>query len=163
MEIVPREQSPYYLMNAALRDKVRSKVRPWRDYIWLLLHAMRMLPPATELMVYRGMKQVASSLPEDYSDGEEFVWSGFSSTASTISVMKTFLGSTGDRTMWQLELTEPVARDIRPFSLLPGENEILLPPNVQFEAVSRFDAGGGLTIIQCKQVESDDPILDFAA
>jgi hypothetical protein len=163
METVPREQSPYYLMNAALRDKVRSKLLPWRDYIWLLLHAMQMLPLVTEATVFHGMKQLASSLPEDYSDGEEFVWSGFSSTASTVSVMEKFLGSTGDRTMLQLELTEPVARDIRPFSMFPDENEILLPPNVQFEAVSRFDAGGGLTIIQCKQVASDDPILAFVA
>jgi hypothetical protein len=40
-----RENSPYYRMNAALRKKKRENVVPWRNYIWLLLHALRDLPP----------------------------------------------------------------------------------------------------------------------
>ena len=32
-------------MNAALRESVEA-VQPWRDYIWLLLTALRKLPPA---------------------------------------------------------------------------------------------------------------------
>ena len=40
MESVPREESLYYLMNEALRGKNRAGVRVWRDFIWLLLHAM---------------------------------------------------------------------------------------------------------------------------
>lgn len=91
------------------------------------------------------------------------MWSGFSSTATTMDVMNTFVGDDGDRVLLQLELTEPVGRDIQAFSLFPGENEVLLPPNVQFEVVSRFTAGHGLTILQCKQVESDEPILDFSS
>eukprot|EP00966_Prymnesium_polylepis_P293483 6778418-Prymnesium_polylepis.1 len=41
-----REDSPYYVMTAALREKVRLAVRAWRDYIWLLMHDLRKLPPA---------------------------------------------------------------------------------------------------------------------
>lgn len=44
-------------------------------------------------------------------------------------------------------------------SLFPSENEILLPPNTQFEVVSRFDAGHGLTMMQCKQVDADEEML----
>ena len=46
MEDMPRERSPYYVMNAALREKNRQAVRPWRDFVWLLLHALRKLPPS---------------------------------------------------------------------------------------------------------------------
>ena len=63
--------------------------------------------------------------------------------------------------MFQLELTQRVGRDLRDFSLFPSENEILLPPNMQFEVVSRFDAGHGLTMVQCKQVAADDEILSL--
>ena len=162
MENVPSEASPYYLVNAALRAKEREKVKPWRDYIWLLLHALRRLPAAPTTKVFRGMKRAVTELGPDYANGEEFVWSGFSSTATTMNVMNTFVGSNGGRVLLDIELTEPVGRDIQAFSLFPGENEILLPPNAQFEAVSRFDAGHGLTILQCKQVPSDEPLFHLA-
>lgn len=66
------------------------------------------------------------------------------------------------RTLFQLELTERVGRDLRDFSLHPGENEILLPPNMAFEVVSRLDSGSGLTMVQCKQVDADDEILSLS-
>ena len=52
-----------------------------------------------------------------------FTWAGFSSTTKTTDTMSVFLGDTGDRTMWQLELIEPIGRDISEFSLYPKENE----------------------------------------
>ena len=42
--------------------------------------------------------------------------------------MGTFLGTEGERIMYDNELTEPVARDIIPFSRFPSDNELLLPP-----------------------------------
>ena len=60
-----------------------------------------------------------------------------------MNVMNEFVGTVGDRTLFQLELTSHAGRDIRGFSLFPGENEVLLPPNLQFEAISRFEAGNG--------------------
>jgi len=77
--------------------------------------------------------------------------------------MQTFMGPEGPRTLFQLELTEHLGRDLRDFSLFPSENEILLPPNTQFEVVSRFDAGHGLTMVQCKQVDADDEIVSLSA
>merc|ERR1719272_2175672 len=159
MEDIPRENSPYYMLNKALRKKVRADVKQWRDYIWLLLNALKLLPAAPNVTVFRGMKVGVETLGDEYDEGEEFVWSGLSSTATTIKVMEIFMGQKGPRTLFQLELTERVGRDLRDFSLFPSENEILLPPNMQFEVVSRFDAGNGLTMVQCKQVEADDELM----
>ena len=78
MEDMPRERSPYYVMNAALREKNRQAVRPWRDFVWLLLHALRKLPPSKARVVYRGM--VASVGAK----GGELQWSAFSSTATKL-------------------------------------------------------------------------------
>ena len=44
-----------------------------------------------------------------------------------------------------------------------SSNELLLPPNFSFEIVSTFEAGGGLTMVQCKQTETLDVLLDFGA
>ena len=162
LEDIPQKNSPYFIVNKALRAKVRVDVKLWRDYIWLLLNALKLLPVAPNTMVFRGMKVGAETLGEDYNKGEEFVWSGFSSTATTVDVMKTFMGTDGPRTLFQLELTESAGRDLRDFSLFPSENEILLPPNAQFEVISQFDAGHGLTMVQCKQVEADDEILSLS-
>ena len=51
---------------------------------------------------------------------------------------------------------------LQPFSLHPGENEILLPPNMEFRVMSVIDLGHGLTEVQCEQIEELDPLMDFS-
>jgi hypothetical protein len=151
-------------MNAALRDQSRSKVKKWRDYIWLLMHALQLLPPAPEVTLYRATNRGADTLGGDYADGKQFVWSGFSSTATTIDVMKFFMGKQGTpRTIFQLEVLHNCGRDVKALSLFGRENEVLLPPNAQFQVVSKLACGGGLTIVQCRQVESTDAILALSS
>ena len=162
MEDQPREHSPYFAMNEALRDKNRQAVEPWRDYIWLLLHALKKLPASPLRQVVRGCKRAISTFGLQVTPGKEITWSSFSSTATTIDVMQTFLGESGPRVLFQIELTEPlVARDVRAFSLFEGENELLLPPNMSFEVKSVWHAGNDLHIVQYTQVESLDEILDL--
>ena len=114
-----RESSLYFLLNTALRSADRlTAVLVWRDFIWLLLHALGKLPGCPAAVVYRGCTMSPEQLGLDLTPGAEFQWSGFSSTASTAAVMNTFLGFDGPRTMWQLQLTYPwVARNISSFSL----------------------------------------------
>ena len=64
---------------------------------------------------------------------------------------------------YDIKLVEPVARDLRAFSMFPQENELLLPPNFCFEIESIFPAGNGFTLVQCKQTETLDVLLDFGA
>lgn len=162
MEEIPREDSLYYALNLALRNQMRNAVRPWREYVWLLLHALRELPPAAEMMVFRGCKTTPADLGLELTKGFDFTWSSFSSTATTQGVMQTFVGQSGPRTLMTIKMTEPVGRDVRDFSLHPGENEILFPPNMCFEVVDSFDAGSQLTMVQCEQTETIDAILDLS-
>ena len=108
MEAEPREGSLYYHLNGALRAKDRAAVRPWRDYIWLLLHALRKLPASDKTVAFRGCQRASSALGFDLTPGSDFQWAAFSSTATTIDVMKDFLGTTGPRTLFFLQLNEPV-------------------------------------------------------
>ena len=119
-----------------LRSQNRTAVRPWRDYIWLLLHALRKLPPTEHGMVYRGCRKTPAEIGLELTDGFEVTWASFSSTATTNKVMEQFVGQTGPRTMMTIEVTESLGRDVRDFSLFPSENEILFPPNLSFAVVS---------------------------
>ena len=130
MEEIPRETSLYYVLNLALRNKERAAIHPWRDYIWLLLHALRKLPPSTEATVFRGCEKSPADLGIELTKDFEFTWSSFSSTATTQGVMQTFLGQSGPRTLITIKMVESSGRDIRDFSLYPGENEILFPPKL---------------------------------
>ena len=94
--------------------------------------------------------------------GEESVWSAFSSTATTVDVMKDFLGTTGARTLFQLTLMPGAGRSFKDFSFFPNENEVLLPPNTEFKVVSKVDLGSELTMVQLEQIESDDMIIDLS-
>lgn len=151
----------YYMLNSALRSVNRQSVRPWRDYIWLLLHGLKKLPPSDCRVVHRAMSTGLHELGENYCRNEEFQWSAFSSTTTHVEVLQSFLGQSGDRTMFQLELNSPVARDISQFSLYPNERELLLPPNVLFEVLSILNCGNGLHIIQCRQIDAEDMLLEY--
>jgi len=161
MEDAPREASIYIKMNEALRAKDRSKVRPWRDFIWLLLHALQKLPVMQISNVVRGCKKRPQEMSLDLERGDEITWSAFTSTATSVDVMNAFLGDDGPRTLLQIELTEPVARSIQDFSLFPSENEVLLPPNVCLKFESKFNAGHGLVMMQFKQTETIDALINM--
>jgi NAD:arginine ADP-ribosyltransferase len=152
-----REQSPYFMLNKCLRE--RENLKYWCEYIWLLMHALKALPVERFTTLYRGCDLPPNELPRDMIEkGRIFTLSQFGSTATTVEVMSKFVGSNG--TMWHMKLTSNVARDIRPFSLFPKENEVLLPPNCRFE-IESVGTLGGVTIVQCTQIESADVILDL--
>jgi hypothetical protein len=50
---------------------------------------------------------------------------------------------------------------LKDFSFFPDENELLFLINVEFEITAVCDMGNELTMAQCTQVESDEPILDI--
>ena len=39
----------------------------------------------------------------------------------------------------------------------------MLAPNMRFEVKSKFNAGNGLVILQCAQIETLDPLIDFSS
>ena len=58
-------------------------------------------------------------------------------------------------------MTQQIGTDLRPFSLHPGENEVLLPPNLEFEVEGVLPSGDGLTMLQCRQVTAVDSLLAY--
>ena len=163
MESHPREQSVYFLLNLALRAHDRGAVRLYRDYIWLIMHALRHLPPSPETTAHRAMKCALSDLGGDYDQGDEVQWSGFSSVSFDLAAMNTFLGKTGPRILFNIELWPRVARDLRRLSIYPGEKELLLPPSSLFLIKGVLDAGNGLIVFQLQMLDPLDAILSLSA
>ena len=131
-------------MNDALRNQDREHVEPWRDFIWLFLHALRKLPPCDTTMVYRGCKKSPEDMDMDLTDGSEFQWSAFSSTATTANVMQTFLGGEGPRTMFHLEITEDGGARCAGFLSFPsGERSVAPPPMCASRSYPRGMLGTG--------------------
>ncbi len=119
--------------------------------------------------VYRG---VNADLRSKYANDREVTWLQSSSCTCDIQVEQSeqFLGSSGTRTLFSIELTtgrthtRVHARVISMFSLVPSEvyrGRGAPPPNSRFNVLGQLDAGNGLVIIQLKELPSRDPILDF--
>ena len=68
-------------MNAALRQRDRRQVEPWRGYIWLLLNALKKLPVFEVSTVVRGCMKSPEEVGLRLVKGRKITWSGFSSTA----------------------------------------------------------------------------------
>ena len=162
IESIPKEKSFYFAMNEALRAREREEVKQWKEAIWLVLVAMKKLPRESSALLHRGVKRSATDLGKQCQKGKTFVWSGFSSTTTHVEGLKSFLGQTGPRTLWQLQLRQHFnGVNLQKFSLYPDEHEVLLPPQMEFKVISMMDLGSDLTLVQCQQTAEIDPLIDF--
>ena len=149
------EASPRQQMNAELskhHGRIEA-VRPWRDYIYLLLHALQKLPPASASMVFQGSAKAPGA---GLTPGSTFKLPGFTSTATIEHVARASAGA-DLRVLLKLELTQPLtARNIRSFAVDATEDEIVLPPDTEFEVLALDTSTDELVIVHCCQIESID-------
>jgi hypothetical protein len=156
MEWIPYKECLYVVLNATLRSENRRKLIPWFLFLKLILTAIGRLP-TLHCFVYRGIKR---DMRKYYPRGETIIWWGFSSCTSTLDVLEDdqFLGSTETRTFFTIECTS--GKDIRNYSSISTEDEILLPPGRQFQVVSCLKQSGDLYVIQLKEIEPRYPLLE---
>ncbi|CAF1104130.1 unnamed protein product [Adineta steineri] len=152
----PLNECLYCALNATLRSKNRSNLKPWFLFLRLFLGALFRLPPIPHLTVFRGVKL---DLSKQFEEDETFIWWGFSSCTTSIKVLQSeqFLGKEGTRTMFTIHCNS--ARDIRKHSYFPSEDEVLLLAGTEFQVKGILDQGHGLRTIQLQEVQSDEPML----
>lgn len=151
---------PFYgVLNQRSCDRDRGKIRPFLPFIWLLMKTLELLKPWEGTVVNRGVKL---NLKNQYPVGKEFIWHGFTSTTKDVGVLSNpmFLGEDGDRTLFQIELTQKQARDISMYSPLE-EGEIVLPPGSRFRVAGVLPSGDGLTIVQLIELPSPAWIINL--
>lgn len=149
LEWQPKENSFYFILNRTLRAENRDTIKPWFLYLKLVLFSLSKLRSGHK-HVYRGVKMDVHKL---YHKDRLFFWWGFSSCTTTSEVLQAeqFLGQTGERTMFHIKCTS--GKKIRHHSMVPTEDEILLPPARQFKVTAHSDLGNGLRFIQLKEIE----------
>ncbi|CAF0890662.1 unnamed protein product [Rotaria sp. Silwood1] len=153
----PDDECLYIALNATLRSEKRDKLEPWFPYLNLFLTALERLS-SKRRTIYRGVKL---DLHEKYSKGKIIDWWAFSSCTTSIGVLQAelFLGKTGERTMFTIECDS--GKDIRKHSLLPAEDEVLLPAATRFKVVDCLDHGHGLHMIQLEEIKPPQPLLQL--
>ncbi|CAF1629977.1 unnamed protein product [Rotaria magnacalcarata] len=157
MEWEPQEECLYHVLNETLRNEKRQKLTPWFLFLKLILTALAQIPSSLSF-VYRGVKQ---DMRKGYPEGKTFVWWGFSSCTSKLSVLQNeqFLGTTGPRTLFTIECDS--GKDIRKYSFFQAEDEILLPAARQFKVVACLSQGADLYMVQLKEIQPQFPLIEM--
>ncbi|MEU0301780.1 ADP-ribosyltransferase domain-containing protein [Streptomyces sp. NPDC006175] len=141
------ESAFYREINAVLRSPDRAKVVPYLPYLRLLFSAVSRLPAHTRPL-WRG---VALDLRAQYPLGRTVTWWGVSSCTSEVGVARSFLGSRGKRTLF--EVTPVKAVGIRRFSAFTGEEEFILSPGTQLKVTDVKAERGGLCTVKLTELE----------
>jgi hypothetical protein len=152
----------YADLNACCYNRDRTKMTPYAQFVWLLMHAMRALEPYPQIAtVFRGVKRNLSSI---YVKGRELTWHGFASCTKSMGVLMNpqFCGPGGARTIFVIALTQGQAREITRYSLNAHEDEVLLPPGCRFRVMDTAPMDDGLLIVQLQEIASREWILDLA-
>jgi hypothetical protein len=148
--------SLFTVVNEILRDNRdpanrKERLKPLLGYLKLLLKGLRKLPPVSAPLLYRGIRpRAGEDLYTMYKtrqdDGQSVSWWGFTSTTRRLQVLQNamFCGGSGARVMFMIAECK-CGVDIRGLSSFPTEDEVVLPPGVEFEVV---DVARGATADQ---------------
>jgi Ran GTPase-activating protein (RanGAP) involved in mRNA processing and transport len=153
----PHDQCLGHELNRTLRLKDRQQLNPWCLYLKLILTALTHLPSIHNQIIYRGIKL---DLSKDYPQGKKFIWWGFSSCTSSLSVLESmqFIGKTGIRTMFIIECIS--GKDISKHTFFQSEQEVLILPATRFIVISCENKPKGLHIIHLKEIEPPFTLLE---
>jgi hypothetical protein len=154
MEWNPREESLYFKLNQALRERNRECLKPYLNYLRLLLKALLKLPrkPA-DTILWRG---VSVNLSDQYIKSKMKIWWGISSTTLNMQALSNFLGD-GEKTLFSIQTNWGV--DIGKYSAFPSEEEVILFPCISFKVENKYSPSTGVFIIQLKEAYSPSKFI----
>lgn len=166
------QESPLYrMMNATLGgygNDGRKRMNDYLPYVKLLDEALKLLaPPAVHgcepVTLFRGVKMPASRLLGGLKEGDTLTWWNFTSTTTAPDVLQStnFLGigkkgaaAAGGvkRTVFHIKAFNGV--NIKPFSAIGDEDEVLFRPGSQFviDGISKWHYG--ITEVRMHEVPS---------
>lgn len=153
MQWTPMDDSFYIHLNRVLRTTNRTALRPWFLYLKLFLTALFKLP-SVQSTVWRG---VQGDLSVHCRDGDYVTWWGVTSCAVALSVVENFIGHTGSRTIFSIEVEN--AKFIREYSYFKDEDEVILLPGTYLKVNSKIQAAKDLTIIHLKEMIPPFPLI----
>lgn len=156
MEWLPQSKCLYFVLNETLRNKDRTKLRPWFAYLNLILSGLFQLESVTAT-VYRGVKR---DLHLSYPVGKTIIWWAFSSCTTDLNILDSeqFLGKKGSRTIFIIKCF--TGKNISKHSRFSHEGEILLLPATKLIVTASLNQSAGLYIIELTEVPSSNILLE---
>eukprot|EP01045_Picozoa_sp_COSAG04_P012313 COSAG04_NODE_824_length_10051_cov_4.830687_2_plen_1826_part_00 len=181
IHLYTQEDPIYTALNKALRSDDRDTVKAYWGYIKLLQSALFKLPKdETGTTLNRGIKIVWG--PEGHAgpvelehkraawaemklkleghqktgeplSGEPLIWWGFSSTSTSLPTVQEFLGDHGPRVIFSVDGGSS-ARDVRLYSAIPKEDELLLPCGSAFTVNTIGCPAQDLLMVSLKQTNT---------
>lgn len=150
-------RSLYSMLNHTLKKDSRERLQPYFRYMKLFLTALVKLPCLPQTIVWRG---VTKNFSADFPPGTPVTWWGFSSCTTELTVLDSnlYLGSTGDRTLFSVEVVN--GRSIRDHSHFVTEDEILMLPGTHMVVQTQFSPAADLYIIHLKQMIPEEVLLE---
>ncbi|CAF1184910.1 unnamed protein product [Adineta ricciae] len=130
---MPKNVRIYRLLNRALRDNDRSKVRPWFAYLRLLYNAISKLPKLTKTTVWCGTDKDVTELFNDKNKNKKFTSRGIISGSTSPSVISSCLSNAPKKTVFIIECL--TARSIAAYTRYPSKNEVIFMPGTRFEVI----------------------------
>jgi len=121
-----QEENFYFQLNACLRTRANGPMRAWQGYLHYLFQALSKLEDK-KLTLYRGVNTDREAVKEQYKVGKKVHWSSFSSSTFDLSVAKRFAWRS--KIIFRMKILN--GKDILKYSVIKGEQEILLLPNLK--------------------------------
>ena len=156
------ESNPYRIINKALTSRDPKIIKSARGLLCLLMAALRRLPRVSGMTLYRGVRGDFSLDGERYVEGNIITWPALTSASPDVNATKASLarGSAKGKASGTFFVIENAwGYNIQPYSLYPGEVEIIIEPEQQFEVVSVIESEG-ITIVTLRMIESPTIQLD---
>ncbi len=152
----------YFALNAALRNRAHNggPLAALRPYLWYLIEAWKQLPPPTAAQQaqwhYRGLPASATPLVQlEYTKNRVIYWSSFTSTSAQEKSASDFAQSGGPGGI-VFRVKTCSGREIRAFSALPDEEEVLLRANSELLVeAAPHDSGRGYYYVDLVERKHD--------
>jgi len=122
-----RSQNFYHVLNSVLQKRNNELMAAWRGYLFYFFSALRKINNQ-EITVYRGINCDIEFIKKNYTKAKKIHWSAFSSTTTDVTIARSFCHKS--KMIFKLEILN--GKDIRKYSVIKGEKEILLHPNMSF-------------------------------
>jgi len=123
-----REKNFYFQLNNMLRKRSPEIYEKWRGYLYYLQSALSKFPNI-ETTVYRGIPAENFELiKKEYKEKRPIFWSAFSSSTPDLKVAQGFAKQNGII----IKIKIYSGKIIKDYSIIKGEDEILLKPNSKF-------------------------------
>jgi len=146
----------YYKLNKMLKERSNDAMLMWQGYLYYFFAALKKLNNI-KTTVYRGINYELEQVQQNYQFGSKIHWSSFSSTTTEIQVAKKF--ALKSKILFIISIL--TGKDIQKYSVVKGEKEILLNPNMSFVVFQEphFDEEGYWCVNLVQIADSDTYIF----